>query len=288
MTSMPHLLVKSDLPAPAAPSSVGAHYDKTLVARHFNRAASHYNQFNQLQRDVGSCLLQHAKPVAKQILDVGCGPAALTAALLEQVACEGYVGVDLAPEMVAEAQRQYPQLQWLQADVEALPFAPEQFDLVIANLVIQWCDSPDLALQQLWRMVKPGGQLLVSTVLAGSLSPLYNVWEALGTEPRQNQFASAERVAQAWQRELAADKLATRHFHAQSFSYEYDQLRDILAHLKGIGASYTARTQTASPLTKHKLLEAEAYYRAHYGVQRSETKLVLPLHWNIGIGVAIK
>lgn len=286
MTSMPQVLVNASTPTAESLSAVRSQYDKTLIARHFSRAASHYNQFNQLQRDVGQCLLHHAPAAAAQILDVGCGPAALTKALLSQVQAAHYVGVDLAPDMVAEAQRQYPELAWLQADVEALPFAAGQFDLVIANLVIQWCNRPDRALRELWRMVKPGGQLLVSTVLADSLAPLQQVWEALGSEPRQNQFETAATFAQAWQRAIAPG--AASQFQALPFSYEYDQLRDILAHLKGIGASYTARTQTASPLTRHKLAQAEAYYRAHYGRQHAENRIVLPLHWNIGIGVAVK
>lgn len=285
---MSQLLAQAKSCASEPSASARSQYDKTLVARHFNRAANHYNQFNQLQRDVGHWLLQHAQPSASQILDVGCGPAALTHDLLNQIQGKRYIGVDLAPAMVVAAQRQYPTLEWLQADVEALPFAAAQFDLVIANLVIQWCDSPKLALRELWRMVRPGGQLLVSTVLAGSLSPLHEVWAALGSEPRQNQFESVARVAEVWQREITSDGARTSHFRAQQFSYEYEHLRDILAHLKGIGASYTARAQMGSPLTREKLLQAETYYRTRFGLQRKDSRVMLPLHWKIGVGVAIK
>jgi ubiquinone/menaquinone biosynthesis C-methylase UbiE len=101
-----------------------------------------------------------------RILEVGCGAGLMTAAL----ACNGCM-VDALDSTLAmlqttrnEATRQTVRhrIRLHSADVHALPFRARTFDLVVAIGVIPWLHSEGLALQEMQRVLKPGGHLLVT------------------------------------------------------------------------------------------------------------------------------
>jgi ubiquinone/menaquinone biosynthesis C-methylase UbiE len=101
-----------------------------------------------------------------RILEVGCGAGLITSAL----ARNGYT-VDALDSTTAMLQmtrndaahhRLQHRIRLYAADVHALPFQADTFDVVIAIGVIPWLHSERLALQQIQRVLKPGGYLLVT------------------------------------------------------------------------------------------------------------------------------
>lgn len=100
-------------------------------------------------------------------LDAGCG----TGFFGRWLAARGAVveSVDLAPTMVAVASRQRQQastpellLEPRVGDINSLPFGEGQFDGVLCSSVLEYVDSPAAALDELQRVLKPGGWLVVS------------------------------------------------------------------------------------------------------------------------------
>src|ERR1700735_1684664 len=71
----------------------------------------------------------------ERILDLGCGTGHLTS----EIAAKGaqLVGVDRSPEMITEARKQYPALQFEVAAARRLPFHNE-FDAVFSNAALHW------------------------------------------------------------------------------------------------------------------------------------------------------
>jgi SAM-dependent methyltransferase len=86
------------------------------------------------------------------VLDVGCGPGALSAA----AAAKGAIvtGVDLAPGMVAEARRRHPGITFEQADAEHLPFADGAFDLATGAFLVNHLPDAERAVAELKRVAR--------------------------------------------------------------------------------------------------------------------------------------
>ena len=89
-------------------------------------------------------------------------------------------GIDVAPSVVAAAREAHPQLDAVPADVRALPFPDGAFDVVVSTSTLDHFDSEaeiEQALQELSRVLRPGGSLIVS--LDNASNPLVALRNAL-------------------------------------------------------------------------------------------------------------
>jgi SAM-dependent methyltransferase len=104
-------------------------------------------------------LLPHLAP-GTDLLDVGCGPGTITCDLARVVAPGRVVGIDAAAPVVAEARDRsagVPDVVFEVADLFALPYADDSFDVVHAHQVLQHVADPVRALVELRRVCRPGG-----------------------------------------------------------------------------------------------------------------------------------
>ena len=97
-----------------------------------------------------------------RVLDVGCGPGSITLGLAEVVAPAEVVGVDLQPAQVEQAralaaERGVTNARFEVASVYELPFPNGSFDAVLAHGVLMGLREPVRALQELRRVLRPGG-----------------------------------------------------------------------------------------------------------------------------------
>jgi len=106
-------------------------------------------------------LLPHIS-AGQSILDVGCGPGTITADLADRVSPGTVTAVEITAEALAIAQdeiarRGTPNVRFAVADVHALDFPDNTFDVVHAHQVLQHVADPVLALREMRRVCKPGG-----------------------------------------------------------------------------------------------------------------------------------
>ena len=100
-----------------------------------------------------------AKP-GDRVLDVACGTGTSTAALAKRGA--RVVGIDFSTGMIAEAKRRHPELEFIEGDAQALPFGDDEFDAVTVSFGLRNFAAPDVALAEMYRVLRPGGRLVIT------------------------------------------------------------------------------------------------------------------------------
>jgi ubiquinone/menaquinone biosynthesis C-methylase UbiE len=116
-----------------------------------------------------------------RLLDVGCGTGALLSRLSSSHPAAQLFGVDPVPEMLAVARRGAPPAVRLAAGwAERLPFESGRFDVVVSCNVFHYIQEPTAALIEMNRVLRPGGQLVITDwcddYLICRLCDLYYRW----------------------------------------------------------------------------------------------------------------
>ncbi len=209
--------------------------DKRLIAESFSRAAASYDAAARLQRLVGDALLQRVPSGFDpgRVLDLGCGTGYFTRALAARYPAAEVYGLDLAWGMLAYAQRQGEgNLHWVGGDAETLPLADGSIDLLFSSLAIQWCADLPALFQELRRVLRPGGRMVFSTLVDGTLWELRQAWQAVDQYRHVNDFVHLSDLQQA----IAGAGFSEVQVEQQALVLEHDDLRDLTSELKRLGA----------------------------------------------------
>ncbi len=116
----------------------------------------------------------------QRVLDVGCGPGALTSELVDRVGAAAVAAVDPSESFVAAATERFPGVEVRHASAELLPFGDAVFDAALAQLVVHFMADAVAGLREMGRVTVPGGT--VSACVwdhAGDRSPLSLLWQAV-------------------------------------------------------------------------------------------------------------
>ena len=93
----------------------------------------------------------------QRVLDVGCGPGALTAELVKRLGPTAVGAIDPSDSFVAAAQARHPAVDVRRAVAEQLPFEDRVFDAALAQLVVLFMDDPVAGLREMARVTRQEG-----------------------------------------------------------------------------------------------------------------------------------
>jgi demethylmenaquinone methyltransferase/2-methoxy-6-polyprenyl-1,4-benzoquinol methylase len=115
-----------------------------------------------------------------RVLDVACGPGGEALQLADRGAGR-VVGIDLTFDMLAQGQRNVaerslaPRIQLVNGRAERLPFPDEAFDALTFTYLLRYVDDPQATLDELARVVKPGGAVASMEFLLPA-NPFWRFW----------------------------------------------------------------------------------------------------------------
>jgi SAM-dependent methyltransferase len=116
----------------------------------------------------------------QRVLDVGCGPGALTAELVSRAGLDAVSAVEPSASFAAAVRERLPGLDVRSSTAERLPFPDGAFDTTMAQLVVHFMTDPVAGLREMGRVTRPGG--VVSACVwdhAGARGPLAVFWQAV-------------------------------------------------------------------------------------------------------------
>ena len=115
----------------------------------------------------------------QRVLDVGCGPGALTAELVRRLGSTAVTAVDPSEPFVAAARERYPEVRVQRAPAEDLPFTDDEFDAGLAQLVVHFMSDAVAGLTEIARVTRDGGVIAacVWDLARGGQGPLGVFWE---------------------------------------------------------------------------------------------------------------
>jgi demethylmenaquinone methyltransferase/2-methoxy-6-polyprenyl-1,4-benzoquinol methylase len=152
------------------------------VRRMFDRIAPVYDAMNRVmtagldQRWRRATVRETVRP-GDRVLDACCGTGDLAVAAAKAGAAN-VVGADFSERMLERARRKAPELEWVSADVLALPYDDASFDSAVVGFGVRNVEDLGAALLELRRVLRPGGRvgILEITTPRGPLGPFYKLW----------------------------------------------------------------------------------------------------------------
>lgn len=207
------------------------------ISRSFSQAAGQYEANAVLQKEVLERLLERVQDdpawrgkTPARILDLGCGTGWAVPRLRQLFPQAEIHALDFSPAMV----EQVPVADGVRpvcADAHDVPYAENSFDLVFSNLMLQWTNEEQV-LQEVRRVLRPGGVVLASSLGFSTLHELRQAWAAVDNKPHVNAFTDMRQVADVMLRLGFAQVVAT----SEVITMTYADVMDLMRDLKAIGA----------------------------------------------------
>jgi len=160
-------------------------YDR-LVGRYSPQLASALIEFAGVERGM-------------RALDVGCGPGALAAALVERLGSEKVAGAEPSEPFAEACRARLPGIEVVVAPAESLPFPDDSFDAALSQLVINFMRDAEAGAREMVRVTRPGG-VLASCVwdYAGDMRLVRAFWDAAREVDPERAAAADEAVVMRW------------------------------------------------------------------------------------------
>jgi len=245
--------------------------DRRAVIRAFSRAAPDYEAAARLARQVRSDLLDRLqffplKPA--QVLDLGAATCESTRQLHRRFPRARVLAIDIAEAMLRAA----PEARWpwqragfarVCADAAALPLRAQSCDLIFSNLMLQWCDRPQVVFEEFVRVLRPGGLLLFSTFGPDTLGELRAAWAAADDRSHVSLFADMHELGNGLMQAGLAEPVLDVEHHRLHYANAHALMRE----LKLLGARNAAHDRARGLTGRHQL---DRMLSAYEGVREEQ------------------
>ncbi len=258
--------------------ALSTQFSKQKIKTAFSRAARTYDAAAVLQKEILARLIEKLKVLhpeeVNNLLDVGSGTGLASQPLTSMFGKESYFACDVSQAMLMFAKQQYEQINHrpVCADVEALPYAGDFFDIVFSASTYQWCNDIEKAFIGNYQILKQDGLFIFSTFGPGTLKELRECFAKVDNQAHVSSFHDMQSLGDG----LLATGYSDVVIESEVITVEYSKplllLNDLRAtgatnHLEGRARHLMGKSRIKSMLQEYeKLVLANQKYPASYEV----------------------
>ena len=258
--------------------------NRTHINQHVSHAAPTYDDAAILQKTIAERMDERLALTTlnpKIVVDIGAGTGLLTHKVIQRYPQAKVFAIDLSLEMLKQARMRLktakfgwlPQAIWsiegatiLNADAYSLPLQDKSVDLLVSNVMLQWCDDLDGVFAEFRRVLRPEGLIMFTTFGPDTLKELKQAWTiADAVDAHVNQFVDMHDIGDA----LIRNGFGQPVMDVEHFTLTYEKPMGVLKDLKAIGATNASLNRAKGLMGKqrfHAMLEA-------YETLRSDGKI---------------
>ncbi len=231
----------------------------------FERSAETYDAAAVLQREIGDRLLQrldYIKLTPSRALDLGSGTGYLCKDLLQRYPKIKLVAVDIALSMLkktAQHRKWLRKLDVVCASAEALPFQNDAFDMVISNLMLQWCEDLPQVFTGINRILNGKGLFTFTTFGPDTMRELRESWSEVDGYEHTSTFEDMHDVGDA----LMQAGFQQPVVDMETITLTYTSVKALMKDLKHIGATNASVKRNRGLTGKNRFKAFEKAYEKH-------------------------
>jgi malonyl-CoA O-methyltransferase len=216
--------------------------DPRLVRRAFDRVSDTYDRAAVVQGEIRGRLLERLDLVRLQptaILDLGAGTGHASRALKRRYPGAQVIAIDLSQGMLQESRRQqgwWQRFHPVAADAHKLPIRSASVDLVLSNLLLEWCQDPDAVFAEIRRVLRPHGLLMFTTLGPDTLKELRDAWRRADRYTHVHRFIDMHDIGDA----LVRAGLAEPVMDTERLTITYPSLSALVEELRASGSTNVA------------------------------------------------
>jgi SAM-dependent methyltransferase len=181
------------------------------------------------------------------VVDVGCGPGALTERLVQRVGAENVAAADPSEPFVAAATERAPGADVRLAAAEELPWEDDRFDAALSQLVVNFMRDAEKGVSEMRRVVRPGGVVAACTWHYDEMGMLSSFWAAARRldsgapdEGRTMPYRSVEEQEELW-RGVGLSEVETDYLRVETSYTGFEELWEPFTFGVGPAGAYLAK-----------------------------------------------
>lgn len=260
-------------------NSPSHHKNQIKIAESFGSASKSYDVSARLQRFSGKHLMPWLPSKNDlTVLDLGSGTGFFTDLLATSY--NQVIGLDLSKEMLRFSKNcRNKAILWVEADAHKIPLQDESIDFIYSNLVIQWCEPLDVAIKEMLRVLKPGGLIIFTTLVDGTLHELKSSWKKVDDDQHVIDFKTEEQLSGYFNTASSS----VLEYKCQDIILEYKNVIHLARELKGLGANHLPKKQNRGLSGKDKWFAMTEHYKDFLGDSN-----IYPATYRLYSGLVVK
>lgn len=211
---------------------------KNKIKDKFSKAAMQYEDYALLQKEIADSLFDRILLPEDRftLLDIGVGTGYLLSKFKDVGFIEGIYGIDIAEGMLSEIRNKNIKASLVQSDALHLPFAENQFDLVVSNVAYQWVRDLNLAFLEAKRVLKDKGMFYFTIFTYNTLKELRESLTKHNIVKESNSLEYLPKSEFVW-KTLEDSGFTISKIDVKEIKQYYNNVGELLGWLKNIGAN---------------------------------------------------